>query len=129
MVFDGAKLRLIHAQEAGFPGFYRVVWKDHVAELSDLAEADRALCMGAVVAVERALRTHLQPSKINLAALGNMVPLLHWLVIARVDGDTHLPSPGWAEPQRAADAGRLQELAARLPAAEAAMVAALNPLN
>jgi len=129
MVFDGAKLRLIHAQEADFPGFYRVVWKDHVAELSDLNEADRALCMAAVIAVERVLRTHLQPTKINLAALGNMVPHLHWHVIARFGWDTHFPAPVWAAAQRGADAGQLQDAADRLPAAEAEMVAALKTLN
>jgi diadenosine tetraphosphate (Ap4A) HIT family hydrolase len=49
--------RLIHAGEAGFPAFYRVVWNAHVAEFSDLPAAERAECMEAVVAVEQALRT------------------------------------------------------------------------
>ena len=48
LVFQGAKLRVIHAAEAGFPAFYRVVWSEHVAEWSDLAPDDRALCMEAV---------------------------------------------------------------------------------
>ena len=48
LVFEGAKLRVIHAEEAGFPAFYRVVWRDHAAEFSDLDAADRVLCMEAV---------------------------------------------------------------------------------
>ena len=48
IVFEGAKLRVIHAQEEGFPAFYRVVWQDHAAEFSDLDAADRVLCMEAV---------------------------------------------------------------------------------
>ena len=51
LVFQGAKLRVIHAAETGFPAFYRVVWSDHVAEWSDLAPEDRALCMEAVAVV------------------------------------------------------------------------------
>jgi len=129
LVFEGVRLRVIHAQEVGFPAFYRVVWKAHVAEFSDLSASDRALCMDAVVAVERALRTQLQPAKVNLAALGNMVPHLHWHVIARFAWDSHFPSPVWAGVQRANDEGRLQDVLARLPAAEAAMLAALNTLN
>lgn len=93
LVFEGAKLRVIHAQEAGFPGFYRVVWRDHAAEFSDLDAADRALCMEAVVVVERCLREHLKPAKINLAALGNMVAHLHWHVIARFAEDSHFLAP------------------------------------
>ena len=50
------KFRIIRAtgpDAADFPGFYRVVWNDHVAEFSDLAEADQLLCLRAVSAVER----------------------------------------------------------------------------
>ena len=85
MVWQGTHLRVIRADEAGFPAFYRVVWQGHVAEFSDLSPAERQHCMDAVVVVESALRECLQPTKINLAALGNVVPHLHWHVIARFD--------------------------------------------
>ncbi len=70
LVWRGAKLRVIRAQEAGFPAFYRVIWTAHVAEFSDLSAADRAHCMEAVTLVEQALREHLAPTKINLASAG-----------------------------------------------------------
>ena len=101
LVWRGEKLRVIRADEAGFPAFYRVVWNDHVAEFSDLDLADRAHCMDVVVQVEQALRAHLQPTKINLATLGNMVAHLHWHVIARFEWDSHFPAPVWAAAQRA----------------------------
>jgi len=46
------------------------------------------------------LRQALGPSKINLASLGNMVPHLHWHVIARFDWDSHFPNPIWGERRR-----------------------------
>lgn len=113
LVFRSPLLRVIQASEAGFPAFYRVVWNQHVAELSDLAPAERDNCMNAVVVVERVLRAELQPTKINLAALGNMVPHLHWHVIARFDWDSHFPAPVWAGPQRPPDVEKLAQLAAR----------------
>ena len=124
MVWRGAKLRVIRADEEGergFPAFYRVVWNAHAAEFSDLSVAERAHCMEAVAVVEQALREALQPSKLNLAALGNMVPHLHWHVIARFDWDSHFPSPVWAVAQRERNAVREADVCAALPAAEARM--------
>lgn len=129
LLLQATKFRVIRADEPGFPAFWRVVWQDHVAEFSDLSAADRALCMEAVARVEQAVREVLFPDKINLAALGNVVPHLHWHVVARWQGDSRFPAPLWAPPQRADDPARLQALQARLPAADAAIRAALAPLQ
>lgn len=125
LVLRTPRFRVIHAQEAGYPGFYRLVWNAHVAEFSDLSAQDRIDCMEAVTAIEQAMRQHLQPAKINLAALGNMVPHLHWHLIARYDWDSHFPAPFWAPAQRPAPADRVAAVAARLGALEAALQAHL----
>ena len=100
LVFQSAQWRVIRAEDAAFPAFYRVVWRAHVAEWSDLALAEQASLMGAVGAVERVLRDALAPTKINLASLGNVVPHLHWHVIARFAWDSHFPQPVWGPRQR-----------------------------
>jgi diadenosine tetraphosphate (Ap4A) HIT family hydrolase len=112
LVFTGQAFRVVRTDEGGFPAFYRVVWNRHVAELSDLSPAERALCLEAVVVVERALRAHLAPDKVNLASLGNVVPHLHWHVIARFEWDSHFPAPVWAPAQRQAPAGELERVTA-----------------
>ena len=111
LVFKNEQFRVIQAVEAGFPAFYRVVWNTHVAEFSDLSVEERHVCLNAVVAVEEVLREQLNPTKINLAALGNVVPHLHWHVIARFDWDSHFPGSVWATPQRVVDAQKLTQLA------------------
>ncbi len=118
LVWRGERLRVIRAQEVEFPAFYRVVWNAHVAEFSDLTAADRVHCMEAVTLVEQALRQHLAPTKVNIAALGNMVPHLHWHVIARFDWDSHFPAPVWATAQRPSPAAQEAALRALLPALE-----------
>ena len=128
MVWRGERLRVIRTQEAGFPAFYRVVWNAHVAEFSDLAAADRAHCMEAVTLVEQALRQHLSPTKVNIAALGNMVPHLHWHVIARFDWDSHFPAPVWASALRHSPAAQQAGVSARLPVLEAALQSKLGQL-
>ena len=126
-VWQGAQLRVIRAQEEGFPAFYRVIWTAHVAEFSDLSQADRHTCMAVVAEVERVLRAQLLPTKINLAALGNMVPHLHWHVIARYDWDSHFPAPVWASPLRARALDREAQLLQELAACDAAIAQALAP--
>jgi diadenosine tetraphosphate (Ap4A) HIT family hydrolase len=127
VVVQGPKWRLVHAQEPGFPAFYRVVWQNHVKEFSQLPAADRSECLEVVVAVEQAMLRHLQPDKVNLATLGNGVPHLHWHVIARFAWDTHFPGAVWAAAQRSADERQAQEVASRLPAMEEDLRERLGP--
>lgn len=126
LIWRSDKLRVIRAQEEGFPAFYRVVWNDHAAEFSDLSAQDRIVCMDAVALVERVLREQLAPTKINLAALGNMVAHLHWHVIARYDWDSHFPASVWAAAQRERDTRREQTVAGQLPQVDAALKKALD---
>ncbi len=126
LVWRGERLRVVRVLDApDFPAFYRVIWNAHVAEFSDLSAPDRQHAMDTVVVVERALREALQPTKVNLAALGNLVPHLHWHVIARFGGDSHFPQPIWGVRQRDGDAALLQRLSAALPAIDARLAADL----
>ena len=109
VVFKNEQFRIVQAVEAGFPAFYRLVWNAHVAEFSDLSIDERSICMNAVVSVEQILREQLRPTKINLAALGNMHPHLHWHIVARFDWDTHFPAPVWSPAQRAENSEKLAQ--------------------
>jgi diadenosine tetraphosphate (Ap4A) HIT family hydrolase len=82
--------------------------------MTDLDPGSRRHLMHVVVAVEAALRSLLAPDKINLAALGNMVPHLHWHVIARFDWDSHFPQPIWGNRQRSPEPPATQRLGASL---------------
>jgi len=104
------ELRVVRVEEADFadyPGYLRVIWNSHVAELSELAPDERERLMAAVVRLECDMRHILEPDKINLASLGNMVPHLHWHLIARYRDDAHYPSPVWAARRRQPDQARL----------------------
>jgi diadenosine tetraphosphate (Ap4A) HIT family hydrolase len=126
LIWQGEQLRVIRADDAHFPAFYRVIWQQHAAEFSDLCAAERASCMAAVVAVEQVLRTQLTPHKVNLASLGNMVPHVHWHVIARFEWDTHFPQPIWAPPQRPPNMPKLQQLGGKIETTDAAIRLALG---
>lgn len=127
-VFRNEVLRVIRAQDTDHPAFYRVIWNAHVAEWTDLPPPDRSRIMQAVAKVEVVLRQALQPTKVNLASLGNVVPHLHWHVIARFDWDARWPAPVWAPKQR-----EVPDASARLPlsleALDAHVAAALTQLS
>jgi diadenosine tetraphosphate (Ap4A) HIT family hydrolase len=111
-------LRVIQVDDPVYPGFCRVILNRHVQEMTDLPPDERARLMQAVFVVEGALRELLQPDKVNLAALGNQVPHLHWHVIPRFVDDAHFPDPVWAVVRRAGrahpvDAARLAQIIAR----------------
>ena len=103
ILWQNPQLRVIAVHnEANAPAFCRVIWQAHVAEMADLAADERAEIMNAVYRVEAAMRQVFRPAKINLASLGNVVPHLHWHVIARFDNDANFPAPIWAPAQRKA---------------------------
>ena len=103
ILWQNDQLRVIAVHnEANAPAFCRVIWQAHVAEMTDLAADERAEIMNTVYRVEAAMRQVFRPAKINLASLGNVVPHLHWHVIARFDNAANFPAPIWAPAQREA---------------------------
>jgi diadenosine tetraphosphate (Ap4A) HIT family hydrolase len=101
LLWQGERLRIVHVDEAGYPGYCRVIWQSHVKEMTDLSEDDRLYLMEVVFAVESVLREQLDPAKVNLASLGTLVPHLHWHVIPRFPDDPHYPQPIWGTARRA----------------------------
>jgi diadenosine tetraphosphate (Ap4A) HIT family hydrolase len=124
-VWRDGSCRVILVDDADYPGFCRVVWQEHVAEMSDLPAADQRHLLNVVLATETALRQLMRPDKINLASLGNVVPHLHWHVIPRFRDDRHFPQPIWGVPQRET-AGREPP---RVDTLAAAIVTALTELT
>ncbi len=74
-----------------------------------------ALVTGEITRASKALQLLLTPVKLNVAALGKMVPQLHIHVIARFANDAAWPKPVWgvrpAEPyDQAALTARIRDL-------------------
>lgn len=109
------KFSVILANEPNYPGFARVIWNEHVREVSDLPDADRLLLNEAVWKLEQAVREVMQPLKVNVASLGNVVPHLHWHVIPRYADDAHFPAPVWAQAVRETPADVLAQRRALVP--------------
>ena len=87
------ELRLM--DDANYPWLVLVPRVPEARELVDLDAAQRHLLTDEIDLAARLLRDAFRPHKLNVAALGNMVPQLHVHVIAREETDPAWPAPVW----------------------------------
>jgi len=99
LLWQDDRLRIIRVDDPGYPGYLRIIWHRHVAEMTDIDALCRLHLMRTIFQVERLQRTLLTPDKINLASLGNQVPHLHWHLIPRWRDDPCFPDAIWAPPR------------------------------
>jgi diadenosine tetraphosphate (Ap4A) HIT family hydrolase len=113
--------QLLLMDDARFPWFILVPRIAGARELIDLDVGDQRTLLGELNLVGRALETLLRPDKLNVAALGNVVPQLHVHLIARFASDSAWPQPVWCQGDRIvypepARLSRIEELRAALHA-------------
>lgn len=111
--------RALLMNDAQYPWVILVPRREDVAELFQLSRFDQQLLLDEVSSVAAALAGHFNADKMNVAALGNVVPQLHLHIIARFREDPAWPRPVWGvlPAQAYADDAlrqRLQELEALL---------------
>jgi diadenosine tetraphosphate (Ap4A) HIT family hydrolase len=107
--------RVLIINDANYPWLLLVPRRTAVVEIIDLDERDQAQLMTEIARVGRALKAVTQCDKLNIAALGNIVPQLHVHVIARRQGDPAWPRPVWGHaPPLAYDKAELGEFVGEL---------------
>jgi diadenosine tetraphosphate (Ap4A) HIT family hydrolase len=99
-IWENALCRVVSNADPDYPGFCRVILNRHEREMTDLTEDEQREMMRIVFAVESTLRRLINPDKINLASLGNMVAHVHWHVIPRWREDRCFPNSIWGATQR-----------------------------
>ncbi len=117
LVKDLALCRVLLMRNAMWPWLILVPKRPGAVEIHRLDQADRALLMEEIAAASRVLELEFRPDKLNVGALGNMVPQLHVHVIARTRNDPAWPGPVWGSGHhRDYGAGEAEMLADRLSA-------------
>jgi len=129
LIWRGDDCRIILVNDIALPGFCRVIWNRHTSEMTDLSYGEREHLMTLVFAVEAAIRRVMHPVKVNIAALGNMVPHIHWHVIPRFKDDAFFPGSAWSDKLRETSESVLavrRNQAAELPRAIREEISQLN---
>ncbi len=87
--------RVLVIKDANYPWLLLVPRRADVIEIIDLNEVEQAQLMTEINRVARVLKEVTKPDKMNIAALGNVVPQLHVHIIARRTSDAAWPRPVW----------------------------------
>jgi len=113
-VCDLALSRLLAMNDANFPWLILVPRRAGVSEIIDLG-AEQVLLMDELALVSRALKDETRCDKLNVAAIGNVVPQLHIHIVARCKSDAVWPKPVWgALPRRAYEAEDMERFVAAI---------------
>ena len=108
-----SRVRLV--KDANYPWLILVPRRAAVSELTDLPEDEQVQLLGEIASCAEALKATVPCDKLNIAALGNMVPQLHVHVIARTKTDAAWPKPVWGvAPPRAYGAVEMEVLLGKL---------------
>ncbi len=89
--------RLLLMDESRYPWFILVPERDGISEIYQLSDADQALLLNESSTLARGLVEAFAGDKLNIAALGNLVPQLHVHHVVRYRDDPAWPAPVWGK--------------------------------
>ena len=87
--------RLLLINDSNYPWFILVPRRSQIREIYELQESDQRQLLKESSQLSRVLVKIFQADKLNVAALGNMVPQLHIHHIVRYQNDQAWPKPVW----------------------------------
>ena len=90
---DLSQVRLSH--NAAFPWILLIPQHEGISEILELTPHDQQVLMQEIVLSSHVMQHLFQPTKLNVASLGNVVPQLHVHIVARYDHDKAWPNPVW----------------------------------
>jgi diadenosine tetraphosphate (Ap4A) HIT family hydrolase len=93
-VGDLALCRVLSIDDADYPWLILVPRRAGVTEIADLG-GDASLLMAEISLASRVLKDVTRCDKLNIAAIGNIVPQLHVHIVARRKNDPLWPKPVW----------------------------------
>ena len=97
-VLDLKLCKVLLMNNANYPWLILVPMRENARDLFDIPTQDHALLWQEIRHVHETLKALTNAEKMNVGALGNMVPQLHIHIIARHSTDAAWPAPVWGGP-------------------------------
>lgn len=114
LIADLLLSRLLLMNNCNFPWLILVPRRPDIKEITDLSLDDRKILMDEICIVSEKMTALFSPDKMNVGALGNIVPQLHIHVIARYVGDPAWPAPVWGAHSKPYDEISRENMLAKL---------------
>lgn len=86
---------LLLLNDSRYPWFVLVPRRENITEIYQLSEADQQKLLQESSRLGRLMMEGFNGDKLNIGALGNLVPQLHLHHIVRFKGDEAWPGPVW----------------------------------
>ncbi|MBQ4800932.1 HIT domain-containing protein [Pseudoalteromonas sp. MMG006] len=94
---DWPLCKVLLLNDSQYPWFVLVPRQANLREIIDLSEEDQIVYLKESARLSKLLMDVFKPDKLNIAALGNVVPQLHIHHIARFTSDAAWPAPIWGK--------------------------------
>lgn len=94
-VVDLVLCRVLLMNDSSFPWLILVPMREGATEVHELSKEDRITLIEEASLASSAISAAFSPDKINIGALGNLVPQLHVHVVGRTKNDRAWPGPVW----------------------------------
>jgi len=78
----------------------KIFVRREVREFSECTAQEKTAVFRALDIIEKEMLQYYKPEKINIASFGNMLPQVHWHIMARFKEDSCFPEPMWGTKQR-----------------------------
>lgn len=101
MIITSNDLIRVEVEKAEIPWLI-IFCQREVKEFFQCNDAEKIEIFRVIDIIERQMNLYFEPMKINIASFGNMLPQVHWHVMARFENDSYFPQPMWGEKQRVA---------------------------
>jgi diadenosine tetraphosphate (Ap4A) HIT family hydrolase len=93
------QLICIEIHESEIP-WLKIFTHTHHKEFSECSNDEKKVIWETLDIIEKKMLTYFKPDKINIASFGNMLPRVHWHIMARFTNDSYFPEPMWGVKQR-----------------------------
>ena len=98
MIFEN-KLLKVEVENSEIP-WLKIFVKRQVKELSDCTLAEKTMIFKFLEIIEKEMLDYFKADKINIASFGNILPQVHFHIMARFKQDSFFPEPMWGKQQR-----------------------------
>jgi len=102
MIYSNS-LIIIELHESEIP-WLKVFTQIPRKEFSECTREEKEAIWDALDIIEKEMLEYFKPDKINIASFGNVLPRVHWHIMARFNDDSYFPEPMWGIKQREGNA-------------------------